>query len=80
MKEIITSLKLNTRKQNIELQDHQSSDIPLTELHPPAISRAEMRDVLEDSYSMLASRLLHLTDLLPYVAGGAVLQDVTQSR
>ena len=42
--------------------------------------RTELGDVLQHSDSRALSDLLHLTDLLPGVAGAVVLQDVTQKR
>ena len=41
--------------------------------------RTELGDVLQHSYSMVVSCLLHLTDLLPGVVLVVVPQDVTQS-
>ena len=70
----------NTKTKHNEAKWITNIKIPLTELLTlsAAILLTELGHVLQYSHSMEGSCLHHLTDLLPGVAGGVVLQDVTQ--
>ena len=79
---IFQTNKPESEKLSKQLNENWSQKIPLTELlsQSTAILRTELGDVIHQSNSMAMSCLLHLTDLLPGVAGGVVLQDVLQIR